>query len=86
MCAEKMNWQFDPEGYEELLKNLRVTPPAETVLRKHGIDPRTLKKSQPPALSFEEALSLFTGRMKAIEEMQVSPLVTSSSPPLCFVI
>ena len=81
MAPRGMNWSFESGAYETMLEILR-----EKHLEKmdsESFDPSIMKKPQSLTLSFEEALDIFTGKMKATERMQVSLPLTSSSPPLC---
>lgn len=81
MAPRGMDWNFESGDYETMLEILREKHLGK--MNSESFDPSIMKKSQSLTVSFEEALDIFTGKMKATERMQVSLPLTSSSPPLC---
>ena len=80
MAPREMNWTFESGDYETMLEILRAYNHQK--MNSDPFHPSLMKKPQSLTLSFEEALDIFTGKMKATERMQVSLPLTSSSPPL----
>ena len=81
MAPRGMDWSFESGAYETMLEILREKHLEK--MNSESFDPSIMKKPQSLTLSFEEALDIFTGKMKATERMQVSLPLMSSSPPLC---
>ena len=81
MAPRGMDWSFESGAYETMLEILREKHLEK--MNSESFDPSIMKKPQSLTLSFEEALDIFTGKMKATERMQLSLPLTSSSPPLC---
>ena len=83
MAPRGMDWNFEDGDYETMLEILREKHLGK--MNSESFDPSIMKKSQSLTVSFEEALDIFTGKMKATQRTQARLPLTSSSPPLCFV-